>query len=126
MSVDGLWAWGAKLWFGARARLLATSVLLLLAACGSGDGRKHTAECQSDDDCDTSALGVCDTVSCIANRCELDTLPDGHRCNDDDPQTRKDACLSGICSGVGMTCNDDLGPCLKAVHDPVTDECTVE
>src|SRR4051812_38879617 len=125
MLVDGLWAWGAKFWIGARAPLLLIAALAL-AACGSGDGRKHAVECQSDDDCDASTLGVCDTVSCVDNSCVLDTLPDGHRCNDDDPQTDKDACLSGICAGVVMTCDDDLGPCLKAVHDPVTDECTVE
>src|SRR6185295_9418031 len=126
MPVDGLWAWGAKFWIGARAHVWLMSALLVLVACGSGDGRKRAVECQSDDDCDTSTLGVCDTVSCVANRCELGSLPDGHRCNDDDPQTRKDACLSGICAGVAMTCGDDLGPCQKAVHDPVTDECTVE
>ncbi len=40
--------------------------------------------------------------------------------------TGEDACVSGICAGVVVTCDDDLGPCLKAVHDPETDECTVE
>ncbi len=126
MPVDGLRAWGAKLRTAVRARSVAALALCFLAACGSGDGRKRAVECQTDDDCDPSTLGVCDTVSCVANSCQLDTLPDGHRCNDEDPLTGQDSCLSGICAGVVLSCDDDLGPCLKAVHDPVTDECTVE
>ncbi len=126
MPRDGLRAWGAKHWTAACAHLFVALALFVLAACGSGDGKKRAVECQTDVDCDTSELGVCDTVACVANQCELSTLPDGHRCNDADPLTAQDACLSGICAGVAMDCDDELGPCLKAVHDPVTDECTVE
>ncbi len=126
MLRDGLRAWGARHGTGTCTHVFLALALFVLAACGSGDGRKRAVQCRTDDDCDASSLGVCDTVTCTANKCELGTLPDGHRCNDEDPLTGKDACLSGICAGVVMTCDEDLGPCLKAVHDPVTDECTVE
>src|SRR6478609_2392084 len=127
MPCQGLVAWGAKFWTVVCARLslgLLLGVLSLLSvACGSGEGRKHAVECQTDADCDDSALGTCDTVSCQDNLCERGTRPDGQRCNDQDPLTREDACLSGTCSGVMKVCDDDLGPCLKAVHDAETDEC---
>jgi len=125
--LDGFVAWGSKRWAFVRARgALLLTLSALLAACGSGDGKKRAVECQSADDCDASTLGVCDTVSCDDNRCVLGTKPDGHRCDDSDPLTGEDACVSGICAGVAVTCDHDLGPCLKAVHDPDTDACVVE
>lgn len=127
MWLEGLVAWGTRQWAGVRAQAVLTLVLgVLLAACGSDEGRKRAVECQSVDDCDPSTLGVCDTVACEENRCVLGSRPDGHRCDDSDPLTGEDACLDGICAGVVVTCDDDLGPCLKAVHDPETDECVVE
>jgi|GEM_PF-2009916 len=126
MACEGLLVGGLRQWLSVRSRVLATLALLVLTACGSGDGKKRAVECQTTDDCDASTLGICDTVSCEENRCVLDTQPDGHRCDDSDPLTGEDACVSGICAGVVKTCEDDLGPCLKAVHDPETDECTVE
>src|SRR5262245_30827491 len=119
MPCDGLAAWGSKLLRGACARGFVFLALSgLVAACGSGEAKKKAVECQVDDDCDSSELGVCDTVACQDGRCELGQLPDGHRCDDSDPLTGQDACLDGICAGVAITCNDDMGPCLKAVHDP--------
>jgi hypothetical protein len=109
-----------------RGRALFTLALLALVACGNGEGKKRAVECQSTNDCDASTLGECDLVSCEENTCVLDARPDGHRCDDSDPLTGKDACVSGICAGVVVTCDDELDPCLKAVHDPETDECTVE
>ena len=128
MECVGLVAGGLTRWLSARAQVfIALSLLsLALTGCGSGEGRKRAVECQTVDDCDASTLDVCDTVSCDDNQCVLGTRPDGHRCDDSDPLTGEDACLSGICAGVTRTCDDDLGPCLKAVHDRVTDECTVE
>ncbi|HVY32684.1 MAG TPA: hypothetical protein VHB79_39380 [Polyangiaceae bacterium] len=124
----GLVAWGRKRWTSARGRFFLVAALGVLTApgCGTGEGRKQAVECHTDDDCDDSELGVCETAACVDNACKIDTKPDGHRCNDEDPLTGDDACLDGICAGVVKTCDDDLGPCLKAVHDSETDECTVE
>ena len=126
MVCDGLIVGGLRRWLSMRARAWLTVALLALAACGNGEGKKRAVECQTSDDCDASTLGECDLVSCEENRCVPDSRPDGHRCDDSDPLTGKDACVSGICAGVVKVCEDDLGPCLKAVHDPETDECTVE
>jgi hypothetical protein len=125
MSCHGLWAWGAKRWIAVRGSI-ALLTALSLVGCGEGEGRKKSVECQSTEDCDTSELGICDTVACEEHRCVVSQLPDGERCDDADPLTGKDACLSGVCAGSSKTCEDDLGPCLKAVHDPETDECRVE
>ena len=122
MPCHGLWAWGAKL----RASVFLLLAVVTLGACGSGEGKKRALECQTADDCDASELGVCDTVSCEENHCVPGRKPDGNRCDDEDPLTREDSCLDGICSGMQKSCEEDLGPCLKAVHDPETDECTVE
>src|SRR5882672_10748669 len=127
MLWHGFVAWGSKLWASLRGPLCVVSALAVVGVgCGSGEGRKRAVECRTDDDCDASTLGLCDSVACVESRCELGTKPDGHRCDDADPLTGEDACVSGICSGVVKTCADDLGPCLKAVHDEATDECTVE
>jgi hypothetical protein len=127
MPCDGLVAWGSKLLASVRARGLVFATLCVLSVgCGEGDGRKKVVECRVDDDCDASTLGVCDVATCTDGLCELGQKPDGHRCDDSDPLTGQDACVSGICAGVVTTCDDPLGPCLKAVHDPETDECTVE
>jgi hypothetical protein len=126
MACEGLLVGGLERWRSACAWLVCALALLTLAGCGSGDSKKHAIQCNTADDCDASTLGVCDTVSCEDNRCEIGSQPDGHRCDDSDPLTGEDACVSGICAGVVKTCDDDLGPCLRAVHDPVTDECMVE
>ncbi|HEX2875109.1 MAG TPA: hypothetical protein VHP33_27850 [Polyangiaceae bacterium] len=123
--MHGLLAGGLS-WIRLRARVVLAAGLLTLAACGNGEGKKRAVECQSTADCDASVLGICDVVECVENRCEVSTLPDGRRCDDSDPLTGEDACTDGICAGVVKTCEDDLGPCLKAVHDPETDECVVE
>src|SRR5258705_12958481 len=104
MLCDGLAVMGARHWLVLRAGAVVLAALSVLSAgCGDGEGKKRAIECQTDADCDTSALGVCDTVSCDGNRCTLGTLPDGHRCSDDDPLTGNDACLDGICAGVVKT-----------------------
>lgn len=128
MPYQGLVAWGAKSWAALRGSLcLALLLSLLTAACGSEEGQKRAVECLTADDCDDALLGVCDTVTCEQNSCVVGSLPDGQKCNDEDPLTRADACLTGVCKGVLKVCDDDdLGPCLKAVHDPETDECVVE
>ncbi len=125
MPCHGLWAWGAKRWMSARGAVLLVSALSALG-CGEGDGRKKAVQCQVAEDCAQAELGICDTVACEENRCVVSQLPDGDRCDDDDPLTGKDACLSGVCAGTAKTCEEDLGPCLKAVHDPETDECRPE
>jgi hypothetical protein len=125
MPCHGLWAWGAKRWFAARA-VMAMLAALSVLACGEGDGRKKAVECQTTEDCDGATLGICDSVACEENRCVESRLPDGERCDDEDPLTGRDACLSGVCAGTAKTCEEDLGPCLKAVHDPETDECRPE
>jgi hypothetical protein len=118
---------GAESWTAVYLRVCVVFLLSLLSGgCGEGDGRKVAVECRTDVDCDASKLGVCDTVSCEDNVCVRGKLPDGQRCNDEDPLTREDACLAGACSGVQKVCENDLGPCLKAVHDAETDECVVE
>jgi hypothetical protein len=96
------------------------------SSCGEAPAKHRTVECRTDDDCDSSDLGICEVVSCQENVCEVSTLPDGERCDDSDPMTGEDACLSGVCAGSDKQCEDDLGPCLKAVHDPASDECVVE
>jgi hypothetical protein len=108
--------------------LAMTALLAALPAssCDGGPGKVKVVECRTDADCDASELGVCELASCVENRCQLDSKPDGHRCDDRDPLTGEDACIAGICAGTDKHCEDDLGPCLVAVHDPVTDECTVE
>jgi hypothetical protein len=106
--------------------LIAALSALTAAACGSEPGKLRAVECKTDADCETEELGVCESVSCVKNRCEVATQPDGHRCDDDDPVTSEDACLDGICAGIIKECDDDLGPCLKAVYDPASDECVVE
>src|SRR5690349_24983006 len=103
MSCHGPRAWGAKRWIAARVGLALLSALSALA-CGEGDGRKKTLECQVAEDCDTSELGICDTVDCEAGQCVVSQLPDGERCDDADPLTGKDACLSGGCAGSSKTC----------------------
>lgn len=125
-------AWGIRLCVRVRA-LGAALVWPLLtlgslgsAGCGSGDGKHSAVECRLDEDCIADDLGVCDVATCVDGRCKLDSQPDGHRCDDSDPLTGEDACLSGICAGVLKTCEDDLGPCLKAVYDKKADECVVE
>lgn len=127
MPCQGLVAWGAKLWSNAfGAFLLAFALGSLTVGCGSGEEKKRAVECQTDEDCDDSELGVCDSVSCEDHSCVVGTKPDGQKCNDEDPLTRADACLTGVCKGVTKVCEDDLGPCLMAVHDPETDECVIE
>jgi hypothetical protein len=130
MPSGGLLAWGSR--FGLRARALGLALGFPLlgslgnVGCGSEDGKHTAVECRSDEDCDATELGVCDVATCVEGRCQLDSQPDGHRCDDSDPLTGEDACLSGICAGVALTCEDELGPCLKSVYDPESDECVVE
>lgn len=125
MPCYGLWAWGAKRWIALRA-VLAILAALAAISCGEGEGRKKAVECQSTDDCSREELGVCDTVTCEENRCVTSQLPDAEPCDDDNPMTGQDACLAGVCAGTAKTCEEDLGPCLMAVHDPETDECHPE
>lgn len=128
MRCAGLVAWGLRRLTHVR-RVLAMGALLAAlpaSSCDAGPGKVKAVECRVDGDCDGSDLGICDVAVCVENRCELDSRPDGHRCDDSDPLTGKDACVSGICAGIAKECEDDLGPCLTAVHDPVTDECIVE
>src|ERR1041384_8420990 len=100
MPCQGLVAWGAKLWSNAFAAfVLALALGSLTVSCGSGEEKKRAVECQTDEDCDDSELGVCDTLSCEDHSCVVVTKPDGQRCNDEDPLTRADACLTGICKG---------------------------
>src|SRR5882757_11360944 len=100
MPCGRLRAWGCKQWTALCARALVFGALCLLSVnCGSGDTKKKAVECQVDDDCDASTLGECDTVTCNSGVCELGQKPDGHRCNDSDPLTGDDACVSGICAG---------------------------
>lgn len=128
MPRDGLVAWGLKRFVHVRQALAVLALLAALPAsgCGEGTGKQKAVECRTDDDCDASDLGICDVASCVEGKCELSTLPDGVRCDDSDPLTGEDACLSGICAGTSKQCGDDLGPCLKAVRDPISDECVVE
>ncbi|RYZ10213.1 MAG: hypothetical protein EOO73_01155 [Myxococcales bacterium] len=123
MPSYGLRAWGAKRWFAVRACALLVTALFALS-CGEGDGRKKAVECQTTDDCSASDLGVCDTVACEDNRCVQSSLRDGARCDDADPLTGNDACSKGVCAGTAKTCEDELGPCLKAAYDPETDSCS--
>jgi hypothetical protein len=120
--------WGHKRGNRLRTVLVVFAALfgLPVTGCGEGDGKHRSVECRTDDDCDDSELGICDTVSCVENRCEPGRKPDGHRCDDSDPMTGEDACLDGLCAGTNKQCGDELDPCLKAVHDPETDECVVE
>lgn len=127
MPLVRLVAWGRK----QQAVLRAWSVVVLAlalgsSACGSGSGSKRAVECRTDADCDGSELGICQTAACENNRCVEEQLPDGQRCDDDDPVTGEDACLDGLCAGTVKDCDDELGPCLRAVFDPVSGECVVE
>jgi hypothetical protein len=128
MRCAELVAWGLRRLTHVR-RVLAMGALLAAlpaSSCDDGPGKIKAVECRVDEDCDASELGICDIALCVEGRCELDSRPDGHRCDDSDPLTGEDACLSGVCAGTAKACEDDLGPCLMAVGDPVTGECLVE
>src|SRR5688572_4842778 len=128
MRCAGLVAWGLRRFIHVRRVLAMVALLAALPAssCDDGPGKIKAVECRVDEDCDASELGICDIAACVEGRCELDSRPDGHRCDDSDPLTGEDACLSGVCAGTAKACEDDLGPCLMAVGDPVTGECLVE
>lgn len=53
--------------------------------------------CASDLDCQDN--NVCTEDRCINDRCENTALPDGEKCNDNEPCTAKDVCSAGRCTG---------------------------
>jgi hypothetical protein len=61
--------------------------------------------------CPTADDSACRKSTCqpATGVCELQALPDGAACNDQNPCTAPDTCTAGFCSGPGLDCDDANG-----------------
>ncbi len=84
-------------------------------ACQSGACTGDPIDCSTaGDQCNTAA---CDTNGAEPN-CDISSpLPDGLDCNDGDPCTQDDACLSGACTGDPVVCISPVPECSIALCD---------
>ncbi len=59
--------------------------------------------------------GACMAPACAEGECGAAPLPDGTACDDGDPCTTEDACVSGTCDGKPRDCGELDGPCVRGV-----------
>eukprot|EP01059_Diplonema_ambulator_P004353 TRINITY_DN14055_c0_g1_i1.p1 TRINITY_DN14055_c0_g1~~TRINITY_DN14055_c0_g1_i1.p1 ORF type:complete len:4521 (+),score=859.58 TRINITY_DN14055_c0_g1_i1:194-13564(+) len=84
-------------------------------AC-TGTPKCKDVQCSKSDQCHT--VGTCDPLTGL---CSDPPAPDGQGCNDGDPASTGDQCISGVCLGVvtcgGTQCPRTLNPCMRAACD---------
>ncbi len=83
------------------------------------DGK--TDECDSELDCDDK--NGCTQDFCVFEQCQHPHWPDTTQCDDMNPCTSNDACLDGVCAGIGRDCSSLDGVCIRGVCNRQSGEC---
>lgn len=60
--------------------------------------------------CPSDGLGQCEAYTCVDFACQIVVADNGTLCNDGDPCTDPEVCISGSCMGLPIDCSDD-DPC---------------
>lgn len=115
--------------------------LMYFCNCNSDDGDARTMNdtCTVDGQC--VGFDPCELIECIPRsqchvagtcfrgECTNPTKPDGHVCDDENPNTVQDTCRDGICIGIDLCVNvtcTSISQCFEAgACIPKTGSCTM-